>query len=81
MTIQAFDCFKNQVLLINQQEKRIEIKGGTYSRISEKLLGLDNLYQIAIYSTNQEISQCAGSFLVTLQLKLGKLALSSRNDL
>ena len=82
LTISAFECFKTQFFIINFQEKNLELKAGQFSsRISQSLIGLDYLYQIVITSPNQEISHSAGSFLVTLYLKLSKAAFLAKNEL
>ena len=82
LTAQALECFKTQFFCINQLEKRIEFRNGNFhSRISENLVGINQLYQIVMLSESPEIWQNASIFLVTLHLKLSKAALQAKNEI
>lgn len=82
LCLKAFECFKDQFLLVNLNEKNIELRSGIlHQRINENLIGHRSLYEIAIKTTNNEIFLSASTFIVALNLKLSKSLQSCKVDI
>ena len=81
-TASMYQCFKTQFLIVNTNEKSIEVKfGGFYTRLSEKLVGFSKLQELCIYSQIPEIFSNATALLVALNLRVHRSLLPYKSNL
>ena len=71
MNIRGFSCFRRLFLIVNEEEKSLEIrKDRVYINNLNQLQGLDTLWAISIQSEVQRVREYCREFLVDLHLNI-----------
>lgn len=71
MNIRGFSCFKRLFLIVNEEEKTLEIKKDrVYINNLNQLQGLDTLWGIAIQSEVKKVREICREFLVDMHLNI-----------
>lgn len=71
MNIRGFNCFRRLFLIVNEEEKTLEIrKDRVYINNLNQLQGLDTLWGIAIQSEVKRVREICREFLVDLHLNI-----------